>query len=184
MPSSLASPFFILITMNIPSTIFIGYGNPDRQDDGVAWHILANLAQKLGKPVPTSWEEPFEIGKEYPHLLFQLQLNPEVTETLAQYQIVCFVDAHTGDIPNDIQFGEVSEGYQTSPFTHHMTAEACLKLTNTLYRSEPKAYLLSVRGYSFGFTQNLSPQTAFLSAIAANKAWDWLNNLPPDLTGI
>ncbi len=163
--------------MKTPSTIIIGYGNPDRQDDGVAWHILAGFAQRLNRKVPTDWEDPFEIGEDFPHILFQLQLNPEVSETLAQYENILFVDAHTGDIPNDIQFGEVSEGFQTSPFTHHMTAEACLDLTRTLYQSKPRAYLLSVRGYSFGFTQNLSPQTAFLSAIAVNKGMDWLTQL-------
>jgi Ni,Fe-hydrogenase maturation factor len=163
--------------MNITSTVFIGYGNPDRQDDGVAWHILAGVAQRLGRKVPANWEEPFEISDEFPHLLFQLQLTPEISETLSQYHNICFVDAHTGDIPNDIQFGEVGEGFQTSPFTHHLTAEACLSLTKSLYRAEPMAFLLSVRGYAFGFTQNLSPQTAFLSAIAVNKGMDWLTDL-------
>ncbi len=163
--------------MNIPSTIIVGYGNPDRQDDGVAWHILAGIAKKLGRAVPESWEEPFDITGDFPHLLFQLQLNPEVTETLSQYQNVCFVDAHTGDIPNDIQFGEVSGEFQTSPFTHHMTAEACLNLTGTLYNIRPQAYLLSVRGYAFGFTQHLSPQTAFLTEIAIDKCVEWLKSL-------
>jgi hydrogenase maturation protease len=171
-----ASPFLFL-TMKIPSTIIIGYGNPDRQDDGVAWHILAGLTQRLGRSVPADWEEPFEIGDDYPHLLFQLQLNPEVSETLSRYERILFIDAHTGDIPNDIQFGEVEKGFQISPFTHHMTAEACLDLTRTLYQSKPQAFLLSVRGYAFGFTQNLSPQTAFLSAIAVNKAMDWLSSM-------
>lgn len=163
--------------MKTPPTIIVGYGNPDRQDDGVAWHILAGVAKKLGRKVPESWEEPFEIGEDFPHLLFQLQLNPEVTETLARYQNVCFVDAHTGDIPNDIQFGEVSGEFQTSPFTHHMTAEACLELTDSLYKSRPQAWLLSVRGYAFGFTEHLSPQTAFLSVIAIEKCMEWLTNM-------
>lgn len=163
--------------MDISSTIIVGYGNPDRQDDGVAWHILAGVAKKLGRVVPDNWEDPFEVGGDFPHLLFQLQLNPEVTETLAQYQNVCFVDAHTGDIPNDIQFGEVSSEFQVSPFTHHMTAEACLELTDSLYKAKPNAFLLSVRGYSFGFTEHLSPQTAFLSVIATETCMNWLKGL-------
>ncbi len=171
-----ASPFLIR-QMKIPSTVIIGYGNPDRQDDGVAWHILAGFSKQLGRVVPSNWEEPFETTDEYPHLLFQLQLAPEVSETLANYDHVLFVDAHTGDIPNDIQLCEVTSGMQTSPFTHHMTAEACLQLTSSLYQAKPRAYLLSVRGYSFAFTQNLSPQTAFLAAIAVNKGMDWLSNL-------
>jgi Ni,Fe-hydrogenase maturation factor len=163
--------------MTIPSTIFIGYGNPDRQDDGLAWHILAGVAKKLGRTVSENWEDPFEITDEFPHLIFQLQLTPEISETLAKYDNICFVDAHTGDIPNDIQFGEVGSDFQISPFTHHMTAEACLTLTKSLYSVGPSAYLLSVRGYSFGFTQSLSPQTAFLTAIAVDRAMDWMKGL-------
>ena len=30
------------------NTLFIGYGNPDRQDDGVAWHVLTGIANQLG----------------------------------------------------------------------------------------------------------------------------------------
>jgi Ni,Fe-hydrogenase maturation factor len=163
--------------MNIPSTVIIGYGNPDRQDDGVAWHILAGIAKKLGRVVPANWEEPFELSEESPHIMFRLQLDPEISETLSQYQNVCFVDAHTGDIPNDIQFGEVTSGFQTSPFTHHITAEACLALTQSLYQKKPEAFLLSVRGYAFGFTQELSPQTAFLAVIAIDKGMEWLKGL-------
>lgn len=163
--------------MKLPSTVIVGYGNPDRQDDGVAWHILAGISKQLGRPTPANWEDPFEISTEYPHLIFQLQLAPEISETLARYENVLFVDAHTGDIPNDIQLSEVTGGTQVSPFTHHMTAEACLQLTNSIYFAKPMAYLLSVRGYSFAFTQNLSPQTAFLAAIAISKGMDWLAKL-------
>lgn len=163
--------------MNIPSTVIIGYGNPDRQDDGLAWHILAGIARKLGREIPKDWEEPFELSEEFPHLIFRLQLDPEISETLARYQNVCFVDAHTGDIPNDIQFGEVASGFQTSPFTHHITAEACLALTQSLYQTKPRAFLLSVRGYTFGFSQELSPQTAFLAVIAIDKGMEWLKEI-------
>jgi len=158
-------------------TLIIGYGNPDRQDDGVAWHVLAGISQKLGRKLPAAWEDPFEIDQAYPHLIFQLQLNPEIAETLSAYSNICFVDAHTGNIPNDIQFGEISSGFQTSPFTHHITAESVLALTQSLYHAKPNAYMLSVRGYAFGFTQDLSPQTAFLTAIAINKGMDWLAGL-------
>lgn len=163
--------------MKLPSTAIVGYGNPDRQDDGVAWHILAGISGQLERPTPENWEEPFEITSDYPHLFFQLQLAPEISETLARYDYVLFVDAHTGDIPNDIQLSEVTGGMQTSPFTHHITAEACLQLAKTIYQAKPMAYLLSVRGYSFAFTQNLSPQTAFLAAIAIKKGMDWLKKL-------
>jgi Ni,Fe-hydrogenase maturation factor len=163
--------------MDKKNTLFIGYGNPDRQDDGVAWHVLAGIAQKLGRKVPAVWEDPFENDDVFPHMMFLLQLNPEISEILAEYQNICFIDAHTGNIPNDIQFGEITSGFQTSPFTHHITAESVLALTRSLYHAQPNAYMLSVRGYAFGFTQDLSPQTTFLTAIAINKGIEWLSKI-------
>ena len=44
--------------------LLLGYGNPDREDDGVAWHILRALAVKMGLPAPDSYEDDFP---ENPH---------------------------------------------------------------------------------------------------------------------
>jgi len=40
-------------------TLVIGFGNPDRQDDGVAWHVLHALAIRMNLPAPDSYEEEF-----------------------------------------------------------------------------------------------------------------------------
>ena len=40
-------------------SLIIGYGNPDREDDGVAWHILRALTVKLGLFSPSSYEDEF-----------------------------------------------------------------------------------------------------------------------------
>ncbi|HMD89865.1 MAG TPA: hydrogenase maturation protease [Anaerolineaceae bacterium] len=155
-------------------TLIIGYGNPDRQDDGVAWHVLASVAQKLEKTVPKSFEEEFESGGGSPDFLFVLQLVPELAETLASYKRICFVDAHTGNVPDDIQLVNVAAQFQTSPFTHHMTAATCLTLTQTIYHKLPEAILVSVRGHQFGFTQTLSTETGELVNQAANRILEWL----------
>jgi hypothetical protein len=39
--------------------LLLGYGNPDREDDGVAWHILRAIADKQGMPAPDSYEDDF-----------------------------------------------------------------------------------------------------------------------------
>lgn len=155
--------------------LILGYGNPDRQDDGVAWHVLVALARKLGREVPASCEEGFTPQGEQPHLLFALQLCPEMAETIAAYDRVCFVDAHTGAIPHEVNWQPLHSQFQRSPFTHHMTAATCLEFCKTLYQKEPQAVLVSIRGYAFGFSHQLSPQTAILAQQAAERIWRWLS---------
>jgi hydrogenase maturation protease len=156
-------------------TLILGYGNPDRQDDGVAWHVLVGVAKQLGRPVPETFEEEFEPGGPTPDFLFMLQLVPELAETLASYERVCFVDAHTGNVPKDIQLISVTAQFQTSPFTHHMTAATCLTLAQTIYHQFPQAILVSVRGYQFGFIQALSPETEVLAGQATSMILEWLH---------
>jgi len=159
--------------MDSTPTLIIGYGNPDRQDDGVAWYILTRLAGELGRPVPPVDEGFFPSG-ENPDLLFVLQLIPELAETIAGYRRVCFVDAHTGNVPEDVNIVEVKPEYQRSPFTHHMTADTCLSLAQTIYGQSPQSILVSVRGYEFGFSHELSPVTRHLAEQALTQILSWL----------
>jgi len=159
--------------MDVQTTLIIGFGNPDRQDDGVAWHILARLAKDLGRPIP-SMDEGFLPSGENPDLLFVLQLVPELAETISAYQRVCFVDAHTGNGPENVNLVKVKADYQRSPFTHHMTADTCLSLVQTIYGQDPQAILVSVRGYEFGFSHSLSPATRQLAEQAVERIMAWL----------
>ncbi len=70
-------------------TLIIGIGNADRQDDGVGWHILKNLAEKLGKTVPEDPGEIVEVETDQVDLMFILQIYPELAETISHYQRVC-----------------------------------------------------------------------------------------------
>ena len=157
-------------------TLILGYGNPDRQDDGVAWHVLVSVAQQLERPVPETFEEEFEPGGATPDFLFVLQLVPELAETLAAYERVCFVDAHTGNVTEDVHLTNVNAQFQASPFTHHMTTATCLTLAQTIYHQFPEAILVSVKGYQFGFARSLSPETEALASQATNMILDWLQN--------
>lgn len=153
-------------------TLLIGYGNPDRQDDGVAWHILCALAKKLGYPAPSTYEDEFPANNGLDFAFF-LQLTPEMAEDIAAYERVCFVDAHTGVIPLEVQMIPVESEFQRSPFTHHLTAQSLLSMCETLYNKKPEAALLSVRGYHFLFTRELSAETAALvpEAVRLIEAW-------------
>lgn len=153
--------------------LITGYGNPDREDDGVAWHILCAVALKLGRPAPQTYEDPFPEDDRL-DLSFSLQLTPEMAEEINGYPYVCFVDAHTGNIPEPVRLIDVESEFQASPFTHHLTPQSLLSICETLYGRKPDAVLLSVRGYHFGLSQQLSEKTAALVPQAVDAIWSWL----------
>jgi hydrogenase maturation protease len=157
-------------------TLIVGYGNPDREDDGVAWHILTIVAKRLGLPVPCQGIEDLDHGEDAPDLLCLLQLEPGLAEVITSYDRVCFVDAHTGAYPEDIRLEKIEGKFQSSPFTHHMTPETCLALAETLYGHAPPGIVISVRGYLFGFSSRLSAATAKLAEGATEHIILWLSS--------
>jgi hydrogenase maturation protease len=157
-------------------TLIVGYGNADRQDDGVAWHVLARLANRLGRSAPIEIGEGFEFEEEPLEFLYALQLTPEMAETIASFDRLCFVDAHTGSLPEEIKIVPLQAGFQNSPFTHHMTPDTLLAFAQTLYDSRPTAILISIRGYEFGFARDLSPRTDALADRAVAKILLWLQS--------
>lgn len=159
----------------MPSILVVGYGNSDREDDGVAWHVLQALATHFDTPISALDGGEFELSAHNPHLVFVLQLTPEMAESLAKCDLVCFVDAHTGAYSEDVRVAPIEPGYQISPFTHHMTPESCLALAKALYGQTPKGLMVSVRGYQFGYRTELSDQTAILAKTAVAHIVNWVN---------
>lgn len=159
----------------LQSTLILGYGNPDREDDGVAWHILRKIADQLGKPLPESYQDSFFSNERTPDFLFVLQLTPELAENIAEYERVCFVDAHTGALAEDLNIQQVDAHFQSSPLTHHMTAQTLISFVNTLYNKRINALLVSVRGYQFRFMTSLSDATSTLAEQAAAAIIQWLH---------
>jgi len=168
------------ISFFMQKTLIIGYGNPDRQDDGVAWHVLIAVARSLEMPVPSSSDEGFDSLETNPAFLFVLQLTPELSETLTGFERVCFIDAHTGAIPNDVNVEYLVPQYHSSPFTHHMTAQSLIELSKTIYNHQCEALIVSVRGYEFGFSHSLSSQTSQLAEEATGKIITWLSQQSSD----
>lgn len=154
--------------------LFLGYGNPDREDDGVAWHVLRAVVERLALPTPASYEDEFPAS-ELADFSFYLQLTPEMAEDIASYDHVVFVDAHTGDIPEAVRLIHVDSEFQRSPFTHHLTPQSLLSFCETLYNRKPNAALLSVRGFHFRFSRALSQETSALLAQAVDLTFHWLN---------
>jgi hydrogenase maturation protease len=155
-------------------TLIIAYGNADRQDDGAGWHILKNLAERLGFDVSDEPGEGIDVESDLVDLLFTLQIYPELAETISHYKRVCFVDAHTSDIPNEISWVKLEPGYEKSPLTHHMSPKTVLSISATIYNYVPEAILVSVRGFKFHFKRSLSTKTAALAKETQEKIWDWV----------
>ncbi|MCX6054635.1 MAG: hypothetical protein NTZ74_06955 [Chloroflexi bacterium] len=155
-------------------TLLFGYGNVDRQDDGVAWHILRALMSRFNLPLPEDLDVEYHDPINQLDFVFQLQLTPEIASDLIGFDRVCFIDAHTGAIPDDIHFENVKPSFQKSPFTHHLTASSLLSITETLFQKFPETILVSVRGFDFGFSRSLSNSTAILSEQAADLIANWI----------
>lgn len=162
--------------MKKADTLIIGYGNADRQDDGVGWHVLKNLAEKLEHTIPEDPGASIEIEDELVDLLFILQIFPELAQTISQYKRICFVDAHTADIKEPISWKTLAPAYEKSPLTHHMSPTTVLSIAATIYGSTPEAILVSIRGYYFQFDRELSQKTAALAEEATDRIWTWVNS--------
>ena len=155
-------------------TLILGYGNPDREDDGAAWHILIRLAERMQRPIPVDFSDGLFPSDESPEMMFVLQLVPELAEKVAEFDRVCFLDAHTGNVSEDLHMQPVDAYFQTSPFTHHFTPQSLLSMTASLYEKHPEGIMVSVRGYQFGFAQILSPKTEEIVRQAEELVWQWI----------
>ena len=164
---------FIQQGIHLKKLLILGYGNPDREDDGVAWHIQHALIKKMGLPAPASYEDEFPQTAQI-NFAFYLQLTPEMAEEIDGYEYVCFLDAHTGNIPEEVRLIDVKSDFQRSPFTHHLTPQSLISICETLYGRKPEAALLSVRGYQFLFSRQLSDETRALVPEAVELIWEWL----------
>ena len=154
------------------NNLFIGYGNPDRGDDGAAYHLLISLLNVFRKNDADLFSLDTTSLDATTDILFNFQLLPEFSETIAQYQQVVFIDSHTGDIEENINFKSIEPNYQYSPFTHHFSPPSCLAVVKSLTGKQPKAWLLSIRGFQFGFNRELSDQTRDL----VNQALDIIHS--------
>ncbi len=156
--------------------LIFGYGNPDRQDDGVAWHIMRKVAENLRDlPLPATCDDEFANSLPDVAFFYDLQLTPDKAEFVAGFEQVIFVDAHTGAVPEEIHDEVLIPHYQRSPFTHHMTPQTLLSFAKSLYASEVTGRLISVRGYEFGFSNELSSQTMELASKAADLILKYLD---------
>jgi hydrogenase maturation protease len=127
------------------NVLVLGYGNRNRNDDGVGW-VVAEAVERLALP-----------GVE---CLTAHQLEVDFAETITGYEAVIFVDASIPDSRQAVHREVVKPRFDGHAVAHYFTPGDVLALCKTLYDREPHAILFSIRGHDFHFGTTLSPATA------------------------
>ncbi|MGK5084329.1 hydrogenase maturation protease [Bdellovibrionota bacterium FG-1] len=127
-----------------PKTLIYGIGNLARQDDGLGIRLVEML-EAAGPPKGMSLESNY-------------QLNAEDALLIAQYDVVIFVDAATGQ-DGEAAFGikKVNPTSEITFSTHAMSFGSVLALCERMCPKTPTAYLLTMPGYEWGFGEELTP---------------------------
>lgn len=155
-------------------TLIIGYGNPYRRDDGVAWHIINAIRERTGQePLAREDDGEDQLGAAVDTLMLH-QLLPELAPLLKDYAQAVFVDAHAGSIPEDVRVIAVEEEYGFQAVTHHMSPGMMLRLAREVGGAAPRGWLVSVRGADFDFGEELSAPCRAFAAEAVERILEFL----------
>jgi hydrogenase maturation protease len=141
-------------------TLVAGFGNIYRRDDGAARAVVDVLRRRLGRPALTSEEDGFDDrGHEIDTVLLH-QLVPELATDVADYDLVIFIDAHVGSLPEDLREEALEACYKPATVSHQLHPCTVLALAHELHQRAPQGVLLSLRGHDFDFGEGLSAETA------------------------
>ena len=91
--------------------IVIGCGNPSRRDDSVGHYIVEEVMNAAS-------------GRIDCHLCHQLDI--ELADTIKDYELVIFVDAHAGKFKKELRVAGVEATYSSSAFTKTSKDAPCL----------------------------------------------------------
>ncbi len=123
-----------------------GYGNPGRQDDGIGEHFV-NLVDE--------WVEKEKIPEITTDCNYQL--NIEDSATIAEYDIVFFVDASVVEDVDNFKLERVEPDNASIEFTMHAVSTSyVVDLCRKIYGKIPKAYVLHIKAYEFELIEKLT----------------------------
>jgi len=156
--------------------IIIAYGNPDRQDDGAGWVVLDLVSTHFGRKF-TDYNDDFYscLGHDI-DFLYVLQLIPELVDTLANYDAVAFVDAGMVGVGVSLHITAIQPQAIISPLSHHLTPQALLAYLDDTHQQQLDSWLITIPGYSFGFSRQLTDRTLADCAKAAEWLIHWINH--------
>jgi len=129
-----------------PKILVLGYGNPGRQDDGVGVLLVDELYKWAG-----------EYNISYLSTDSNYQLNLEDAATISGFQLVIFADASKENIGNYEMTDLIPSA--SVDFTMHSVSPAFIMyICEQIFNHNPKAYLLHIKGYSWEFMQDPTPE--------------------------
>lgn len=135
----------------------IGYGNPQRRDDGVGAWVVDRLRPNL--------EHRPDI-----HLWIQHQLVPDMIDTLKAARTIVFVDATTETLERGWNWTAPQPEFTALPYlAHHFSPAFILWLLLRVYDQTPEAWMVSVAGNDFSFGNGLSQRASRRAARAASE---------------
>ena len=150
-------------------TLVIGFGNLDRADDGVAFHVVNAFRQRLGQAALGEDITGLEELGSVVDSVFIGQLVPEMIDLLDDYDRVVFVDAHVDSALDDLHCAAVSPDEAGLTFTHHMSPATLLAFFKALNGRDLEGHLVSIRGLNFDFHRDLSMETHTLVEPAVER---------------
>ncbi|HEX9093442.1 MAG TPA: hydrogenase maturation protease [Coriobacteriia bacterium] len=148
------------------AVLVIAWGNPLREDDGVAWHVLEGLRGLQ----PRSWLPAM-------HLRHAHQLTPEMAECISRATGVVFVDARRDGAPGEVRCEPVAPAAGANPLAHSVSPQTLLLYAESLYGRAPQAAVVSITGERFGMGEGLSPKVqravprAIRAVVRQARAW-------------
>lgn len=129
------------------NVLLYGYGNPGREDDGLGCAFvdeISNWAKEIDLNVSLTLDQNY-------------QLNIEDASTMAEQDVVIFIDATKGDVEN-YAFNQILPSPEASFTMHSVSPEYLLHLCITLFDKHPSSYILSIKGYQWELSEGLTPK--------------------------
>lgn len=122
-----------------------GYGNPGRQDDALG-NEMVKLIQE--------WLDEHELKCMSTDSNYQL--NIEDADKISEYDVVVFVDATLEGI-HEYKFAKLEPQDDKVEFTMHAVSPSyVLHLSNKLFKKQPEAYVLAIKGYEWDLKEGLT----------------------------
>jgi hydrogenase maturation protease len=143
----------------IKRTLLVGFGNLDRADDGVAFHVVNALRHRLGQAALDENSTGLDELGNMVDSVFIGQLIPEMIDLLDGYDRIIFVDAHVDPTLDELYCETVSPEEAGLTFTHHMSPATLLAFYKALRSRDLEGHLISILGRNFDFNHSLSMET-------------------------
>ena len=140
------------------SVLVIGYGNPQRGDDGVAWKVLDSLRAAQSRPDAP----PLRLKRVH-------QLTPELAEPASRARAVIFVDARADAPPGRVSCEPLTPGAGPSSVAHSLSPRAVLLYAERLFGHAPRAAVVTVGAAAFDHGDELSPEALLAIPKAARR---------------